>query len=294
MQVANLRKYTLTEGNSAGLEVIDCDNGRLRFLINASCALDIMQLFHEGQNVSFISKNGFTAKHTDFPSRFEGGMLYTCGLDSIGARDGFETHGTLHEKRATVTRTECTEDGITVEGYITDTALFGKNLVLKRKIYSALGSESVTVEDTLTNAGARVENFCVLYHVNVGYPMIDDGARIEADVKACEPRNEWAAQNAENAFVTEAPLPCREETCYYLTLGKPEVSVINSAIGKKFTLAYEGEALTNFIEWKSMACGDYALGLEPCTSGLDDKFSYKSLAIGQSTKNVITLTVTKL
>jgi hypothetical protein len=124
--------------------------------------------------------------------------------------------------------------------------------------------------------------------------MIDDGATIEADIKGCEPRNDWAKRNEKTAFITEAPLPCREETCYYLTLGKPEISVVNSAIGKKFTLAYEGEALTSFIEWKSMACGDYALGLEPCTSGLDDKFEYKNLAIGDSVRNAVSLTVTKL
>ena len=66
-QVASVRRYTMTEGASRGLDIIDCDNGKIRFLLNASRALDIMQLYHEGQNVSFISKNGFTEKV--FPRR---------------------------------------------------------------------------------------------------------------------------------------------------------------------------------------------------------------------------------
>ena len=78
-QVASVRRYTYTEGVGKDLDVIDCDNGKLRFLINVSKACDIMQIYHEGQNVSFVSKNGFTKREIPFLNRFEGGMLYTLG-----------------------------------------------------------------------------------------------------------------------------------------------------------------------------------------------------------------------
>ena len=84
MQVASVRRYEMTEGKERGLRVLDCDNGKLRFLLNESKALDIMQLYCEGKNISFVSKNGFKAEHGDFLQRFEGGMVYTCGLDSVG------------------------------------------------------------------------------------------------------------------------------------------------------------------------------------------------------------------
>ena len=69
MQIASLRRYTLTEGRAAGIDVIDCDNGKMRFLINVSKACDIMQLYHEGQNMSFVSKNGFTKREIPFLRR---------------------------------------------------------------------------------------------------------------------------------------------------------------------------------------------------------------------------------
>ena len=162
-----MRRYMLREGSEAGLEVLDCDNGKIRFLLNVSKACDVMQLYHEGQNVSFVSKNGFTKREIPFLNRFEGGMLYTCGLDSVGGREGYELHGTLHNTPAKITRAECDENGITVEATVRDTALFGKNLVLKRRIYTAIGSESVRVEDTLVNEGYADEDYCLLYHVNV-------------------------------------------------------------------------------------------------------------------------------
>lgn len=89
LQVGYIRRYTLTEGKENGLKVIELDNGILRVLLNESKGLDIMQAWHKGVNMSFVSKNGFTSREIPFLNRFEGGMLYTCGLDSMGNREGF-------------------------------------------------------------------------------------------------------------------------------------------------------------------------------------------------------------
>ena len=292
-QVASIRRYTLTEGREKGLDVLDCDNGKIRFLLNVSKACDIMQLYHEGQNISFISKNGFTKRETPFLRRFEGGMLYTCGLDSVGGRDGFELHGTLHNIPAEIIRAECNENGITVEAIIRDTALFGKNLVLKRKIFTAIGGDSVTLEDTLVNEGYKTEEYCLLYHINVGYPMLDDGAKIIADVENYTPRTAWAKQNEATMYEMNASTPNQEETCYFLNLKKPEITLVNGKIGKEFTVSYSGDTLPCFVEWKSMASGDYALGLEPCTTELDDRFAYKTIEVGEEIKFFVKILITK-
>ena len=36
-----------------------------------------------------------------------------------------------------------------------------------------------------------------------------------------------------------------------------------------------------FIEWKSMASGDYILGLEPATTELDNRFAYRTIEAGE-------------
>jgi hypothetical protein len=292
-QVASIRRYTLSEGREKGLDVLDCDNGKIRFLLNVSKACDIMQLYHEGQNMSFVSKNGFTKRETPFLNRFEGGMLYTCGLDSVGGRDGFELHGTLHNIPAEIIRAECNENGITVEAIIRDTALFGKNLVLKRKIFTAIGGDSVTLEDTLVNEGYKTEEYCLLYHINVGYPMLDDGAKVIADVESYTPRTAWAKQNEATMYAMSDAVPNQEEACYFLKLSKPEIALVNEKIGKKFTVSYSGDTLPHFVEWKSMASGDYALGLEPCTTELDDRFAYKTIEVGEEIKFFVKILITK-
>ena len=290
-QVASIRRYRLMGGKADGIEVLDCDNGRIRFLLNVSKACDLMQLYHEGQNVSFLSRNGFVKRETSFLNRFEGGMVYTCGLDSVGGREGYELHGSLHHIGAEIVRAECNEEGIVVEAVLRDTALFGKNLVLRRRIVSPIGAEQVSVEDTLINESFREEEYCLLYHVNVGYPMLDAGAQVEADVEACVPRTEWSRVNEDSMYEMTLPEDNREECCYFLKLREPKVSLVNRTIGKRFTLTYSAETLPHFVEWKSMASGDYALGLEPCTTELDDRFEYRRIKPGEAIAFRISLNV---
>ncbi len=293
-QVASLRRYTLSEGRAKGLEVLDCDNGKIRFLLNLSKALDVMQLYHEGQNMSFLSKNAFEGREIDFLRRFEGGMLYTCGLDSVGGREGFELHGTLHNTPAELIHCSCSEDSIIVEAIIHDTSLFGKNLSLRRRITSAIGSETVKVEDTLVNEGYAPENYCVLYHVNVGYPMLDEGATIVVEEESCAPRSPFAKERMATRRVMTDSVAGEEETCYFLKLKKPEISLVNEKIGKRFTVSYSKDTLPCFVEWKSMASGDYALGLEPCTTELDDRFAYKTIQAGEKIAFSVALTVERI
>lgn len=282
MQAASLRRYHLMGGAQDGLEVIDCDNGKLRFLINVSKACDIMQLYHEGQNISFISKNGFTKREIPFLNRFEGGMLYTCGLDNAGRREGYEMHGSFHNTPAEILRAECSEDGIVIEAVIRNSALFGQNLVMKRKISTKLGESHLVLEDTLCNEGYADAGYCILYHVNVGHPMLDDGARVIVDNDEYYASNPFAIENAATRYEMSDAIPNHPECCYYLKLREPKATLVNERLGKSFTLAYSGDTLPCFLEWKSMASGDYALGLEPCTTMLDKSFAYKTLAPGAS------------
>jgi hypothetical protein len=260
-------------------------------LINVNKICDIMQLYHKGQNMSFVSKNGFTNREIPFLRRFEGGMLYTCGLEDLGGRPGFELHGTLHNNPAQILRAECNEDGIVVEALIHDTALVGKNLAIKRRITSAIGGDSVTVHDTLINEGYRDEDYCILYHVNMGYPMLDDGARIVGDIAKSDPRSEWANQHRATSQQIGMPVANREETCYFLTLNKPEISLVNDKIGKTLTITYSAETLPHMVEWKNTASGEYVLGLEPCTTELDDRFTYRTIKAQESVEFEVSIAV---
>lgn len=290
-QVIGVKRYVLMGGTENGLRVIECTNGKLRFLLNESKALDIMQLFYDGQNMSFVSKNGFTARETDFLNRFEGGALYTCGLEAIGDVYGKPMHGSFHNIPATVVRAECAEEGIIVEAEIRYSALFGQNLVMRRKIFSAYDSGKIEIHDVLTNYGTKAEDYCILYHVNLGYPLLTEGGKVFTETEKVVPRTEYAEKKLNVWNTMERPVDNEEETCYYLRPSCNTVYYSNPYSGRKFTLHYYGKELDKFIVWKSMASGDYALGLEPSTTELDENFAYKKIDAGESKSFDLTFTI---
>ncbi len=293
-QIAYVRRYTLTEGQEAGLKITEVDNGKLRFLLNESRALDIAQLWHGGKNVSFVSKIGMNAQTTPFLSRFEGGMLYTCGLESVGGREGFELHGTLHTTPARVTRAECTQNEIVVEAETLCAQLFGGELVFKRRIVTKIGSDALEITDTLENRAYRDEQYCLLYHVNLGYPMLDEGAEIIAEEKRVYPRTEWAQKHLGDLKRISAPVANQFEMCYFVDMKKSGASLVNKKIGKAFTLDWSQETLPQFILWKSMAHGDYALGFEPATTKLDGDFAYQTVKARSCVQFSLKMSVTDL
>lgn len=277
MQIAYIRRYTLTDGKESGLKVIEINNGKIRFLLNESKALDIMQLWHQGVNVSYVSKNGFTSGNGAFLKRFEGGMLYTCGLDNIGDRDGYEMHGMLHNIPARVYECYVSDKDIIVKAEMEDTELFGKNLLLRRTIKTDILSNTLTLHDELINRGTKDEQYCILYHVNVGYPMLDEGVAIIDTTENIVPRTLYAEEKI--AWRTKFPncMENEQEVCYFLEHTISQIKVVNERIGKSLVLSYSFETLPCFVQWCSVSNGDYALGLEPSTTELDERFQYRTI-----------------
>ena len=293
LQKGYIRRYTLTEGQENGLRVVEMDNGVLRVLLNESKALDVMQIFYRGENISFVSKNGFMARELPFINRFEGGMIYTCGFDSIGGREGFELHGTHHSTPARVVSVTEGEDALTVVAEISETALFGKNMLLERRVVLPVDGGTLTVTDTLKNRGTRAEPYCLLYHVNLGYPMLDEGTRIEIDADEVIPRNAHSAASDAGRTLFPAPIDNEEESCYYIKNRGNTASVYNAAKQLRFTLTYSKDTLPALVQWCSPASGDYALGLEPATSFLDGYFEYKTVGAGEAVVFSLALSLTK-
>lgn len=121
--------------------------------------------------------------------------------------------------------------------------------------------------------------------------MLMEGTKIIANAKEILPRTEWARQNQDKVFDITQPIANQEETCYFITFYEPKVIVENRKSGKEFILEYSQETLSEFVEWKSMASGDYALGLEPSTTKLDDRFEYSVLEKGASVNFGIRITI---
>lgn len=296
LQNAYIRRYTLTGGLEDGLKVIEVNNGKIRFLLNESRALDIMQLWHKETNISFVSKNGFTSCPSDFLGRFEGGMLYTCGLDSISGQEGYVTHGLFHLIPANVTSIKNDGETLEVTAEMYQTNLFGRELTMQRKYTTQIGSDSVTLIDKLINKGFRDEPCALMYHINVGYPMLDDGVTVIAPAPDDKiiPTSEHAKECIKDRTCFPAPIDNEPERCYYLQNAPGRVGVINKKLGKQFYIDYSTKTLPGFVQWVSPASHDYALGLEPAGALLGNGNIYFTVKPQEEIDYEVILSVSEL
>ena len=255
-------------------------NGELEVLFNKDNALDIVWVKYKGVNVSFLSKNGLNDGTRDFVGNFEGGFLYTCGMDNVSACvDGKPVHGSLHYKKCDFAYAYEQDGVIYVCGEVKETALFGKNLVMKRCF--AVSENAILINDTLENQGYSKADYVLLYHVNYGYPFLDECLEMEIPAIASDPLTEVAATNKADMFRITAPIDGGEEHVYYHTLSEGKVRLVNSERQMAIEMLYNVQDFPFTLEWKSMISGDYALGIEPSLTRFD-KFQMKTLQSSES------------
>lgn len=250
-------------------------NSELEVLFNVDNALDVTWVKYKGVNVSFLSKNGLNDGARDFVGNFEGGFLYTCGMDNVsGCVSGKPVHGSLHYKRCDLAYAYEKEGVIYVCGEVKESALFGKNLVMKRCF--TVTENSISIADTLENQGFLETEYVLLYHVNYGYPFLDECLRIEMPNVKSVPLTDVAEKNKSDMFRITAPIDGGDEHVYYHTLKQGYVRLENPEKQIAVEMLYNMEDFPVTLEWKSMISGDYALGIEPSLTRFD-KFQMRKL-----------------
>ena len=276
-QLVTLRRVTLNEGRAKGTEIIEVKTaGGLELDILPDTGLDIGQARYKGVNMSWMSKNGYDSPaaispyENEFLNTFPGGLLYTCGLRSAGPanRDQGEwhpLHGRCHSLQAEQISTEITDDEIRIKGTIRETALFGHCLELKRTIRIPIFGASVTVTDTVTNQTPKDEEYMQIYHCNFGYPLLSEKAKlILPQARKTTPRTPFAKTGLGRECEFDAPIPGEEERVFFQEMQEEFWARLeNPELGVNMTISWSGDTMPILSQWRSMAAGDYVLGLEP-------------------------------
>ena len=277
LQLCTLRHVTVSEGKAKGTQIIEVRTaGGLELDVLPDAGLDIGQCRFKGINMSWMSKNGYDSPaaispyETEFVNTFPGGLLYTCGLRSAGPanRDGGEwhpLHGRYHSLQAEQVCAERTDDEIVIKGTIRETELFGHVLEVKRSIRIPVFGASVTVEDTVTNLTPRDEEIMQIYHCNFGYPLLSEKARlILPEERETIPRTEFAKTGLGRECEFDKPIDGEEERVFFQKMKKEfRAKLENPELGINMTISWSGDTLPILSQWRSMASGDYVLGLEP-------------------------------
>ncbi len=255
-------------GRARGLAAYAIRNGAFECVIVKDHALDIAHASFCGTGVAFVSRNGLSKAKDSFPKSFEGGLLYTCGLDSISnCAEGVYTHGTLHGTAAERVSYKVEDGCVTITGDVPCTGLFCDSLVLHREI--RVYPDGVSIFDSVENTRGVDAEYCMLYHCNFGAPFLCEGGEVKIDYFTRDGLTALARENEYKAGFITCPTPAEEENVYYHTVKEGRAEYISRAVGIMAAVTYDTERLPVLLEWKSMAEDDYALGLEPATTRFD-------------------------
>jgi hypothetical protein len=286
-QVAGIRFLQLQEGREAGVRVADIRTGSgLRFQVTLDRGMDISLAEYRGIPLAWRSPVGdvhpsfYDPAGAGWLRTFPGGLLTGCGMTSFGApcRDGDEDlgqHGRLSHlpadavsARETWAGDECT---FSLLGQVREAATFRENLLLQRRLEVSLGASVITIEDRVRNEGHETSPLMLLYHVNPGWPLVDDGARLLLQARSSVPRDAEAAKGTAEACLFSAPQPGYREQVFFHDLaedaeGFVAALLVNSRLQLGLYVRYRRRELPRYIEWKMMGQGTYVVGMEPANA----------------------------
>ena len=295
-QLFSVKNYIITGGKADGTRAIDVINGKGLFMtVLPDRCLDIYQLIYKDSNINYISPTGvvhpsyYDNRKLEFLRSFYAGFLTTCGLETIcapctddidGASEELGLHGRISNTPADNFYARVSEDTqsgepeIIITGEMTQARLFGDKYKLTREIKIHTHENKFEIRDCVKNTGFNKSPHQILYHLNYGYPFLDENIIIDLPALNTEPCDEHAARDLDKWREFPPPQADMQEQCYYHTLktdpqGYAQYSLYNPILKKRVTVKYDAKPLDYFIQWKMPGEGDYVLGLEPanCKGG---------------------------
>lgn len=290
-QLAGVRLSELSDGIGRGVRTAHLRTGSgLSATILIDRGLDIYDAEFNGMPLAWVSSTGpahpayYEPPDAGWLRGFHGGLMLTCGITTMGSASVDEgkalgLHGRISYTPASHVHVggEWQDDQylIFVEAQVRETVVFGENLLLKRRIEVRLGDSKISVYDTVINEGFQQTPHMILYHVNAGFPVVDDGARLIAPTRRVTPRDDEARRGVSEYDRFSAPVhEYREQVFMHDMAAAPDGYVtaalvnpsVNNGQGLGFYVRYRQRELPCFNQWKMMGEGVYTVGMEPATN----------------------------
>jgi hypothetical protein len=283
-QIAGVRLLQLQEAQEAGVRIADVRTGSgLRFQITIDRGMDISLADYKGMSLAWRSAQGdvhpsyFDPHGVGWLKSFPGGLVTGCGLTCAGAPcvdagEELGIHGRLSNLPASNLQVKTDWEGdrclFKVHGTVRESAPFGGNLVLSRTIEAELGKSIITIHDRVLNKGFRQSPLMMLYHINLGWPLLDEGSDLHLNARSVKPRDAEAEKGVASATRFSPPVAAYKEQVFYHDMiadsnGFASAMLENRNIGLGLFVRYRQKELPRFIQWKMVGEGEYVLGLEP-------------------------------
>lgn len=290
-----------TDGPERGVRYLDLrSGGGLEARVLVDRGFDLGELRFAGVPLSWRSPTGFRAPALHDAEAEDGagilrsfdGFLVTCGPDHVrGAATGPAAHFgprrqsvryPMHGRHAmTPARLagygeaggeaggeEDDADGVLwCAGEVRQAMLYGESLTLRRRVAAAVGGAAIEIADRIENDGFHATPHMLLYHLNLGFPLLDEDAELLLPGWPTAPGSPAGAA----ALRRQGPPAGPDAPDEILDLAAPSgggpaaCALVNDRLGLAVEVAFDGAALPHLQVWRNLADGMYVLAVEPAT-----------------------------
>ncbi|GAA1699177.1 aldose 1-epimerase family protein [Microbacterium sediminicola] len=308
--VADLRRRTGDMAAFAGIQEVVLSNGRehgVRALVLRNLsglevevlidrAFDLGGARYRGTPFGWRSGNGFRHPGLHEADAEDGlswlraldGLLVTGGLDHAlfgGEYDATHynyppkqtvrhgLHGRLTAIPARLISVDEDWDGgaLRVTGEVIQATSFGEHLRLTRTVEIDLHGTEVRVHDVVDNLGFEKTPHMFLYHLNIGYPYVDEGAQLVAPITSHVWASDSTSQQGVAYDVLSAPIDGFVEQVWEHALaagpdGQHRVALVHPDGERGIEVSWDSQAQPYFFEWQNLRSGQYGVGLEPSSN----------------------------
>lgn len=280
----SVRKYTLRGGKQAGVDVVEVNNGKLRFTVVPTRGMNVHKLYCGDVRLGWNSPVTELVNPLFINPADRGGLGWLDGFNEWMTRCGYEFAGhpgeddgkmlSLHGKASNLPASKVEvflrDNRLHVRGRVEEKMFKFVNFEMVTDISTEIGSTSVRFDDTLTNRGSNPQEFEIIYHTNYGEPLLEKGSRFLAATRSVTPFDERAVEELKDYQVYYAPTKGYGETVYCMELnagadGRTTVMLQNADATRGVAMSYNVDSLPFFTLWKNTDVGEkgYVTGLEP-------------------------------
>jgi hypothetical protein len=278
-QLAVASSSVVATGPAQGCRALDLRvYGGIDIRILPDRGFDIGQAWFRGVPLAWISPAGESPplpepSGQEWREAFGGGLVTTCGLRNVGwPSEGHALHGRFSHLHASDVRIDRAEENgdivLTAAATVNELDQGGAHLRVERTVRTRTGRGLVEVADVTVNLGPAAEPAPILYHVNLGVPVLDQEARLELDSLEVVPRDADAERGQAAWMEPRAPRDDEPEMVFEHRVrpdrhGWGRAALVNPSLGVDILLTWRQAELPRFHQWLHRGRGMYALGLEP-------------------------------
>lgn len=293
IQVGGIETAVLDNGAGRGTRIAWINTGTgLRYKVVIDRGLDIADAQYNAHSLAWISHLGVTApslrpyRGIEWLHGFGGGLLTTCGLDHIGGPESDATgERGLHSQYSGIPATiesiiqpdpTTGQLDMQITGVIKQSQPLGTQLTLRRTISGRLGEAAIRIDDEVVNTGNTPAPHMLLYHMNLGWPLVDE------DVDICWQGSWTSREGSEKAKIFKEGLPFKKgkppleehigggEEAAFIDIaadadGRCHCGIYNHHLGIALAIEFKKSQLPWMTNWQHWGPGEYVVGLEPGT-----------------------------